>query len=211
MHINDTMQGLGMGARSIHCLISVMASRSCSDSFWISLVIALRVLIVPVGARTSVSYLHEKNPFRNICHCFRKIGPRITFSPDSDVESHPNASSTLWNDLLTELRNPGYFIAGGMAGMISRTCTAPLDRLKVYLIAQTSNKDAAVEAVKKGSPVAAARHFGQPLVDACKDLWAAGGIRSLFAGMYNPRRPYWSISTHPTWDNSHIRIRTLPP
>jgi solute carrier family 25 (mitochondrial phosphate transporter), member 23/24/25/41 len=69
-----------------------------------------------------------------------------------------------------------------MAGMISRTATAPLDRLKVYLIAQTSPKAAAVDAAKKGAPVAALRSFGRPLVDACKDLWAAGGIRSLFAG-----------------------------
>lgn len=66
--------------------------------------------------------------------------------------------------------------------MISRTCTAPLDRLKVYLIAQTSNKPAAVEAAKQGSPVKAVRHVGQPLVDAVKELWRAGGIRSLFAG-----------------------------
>jgi solute carrier family 25 (mitochondrial phosphate transporter), member 23/24/25/41 len=76
----------------------------------------------------------------------------------------------------------GYFIAGGMAGMISRTTTAPLDRLKVYLIAQTSPKEAAVDAAKKGAPVAAIRHFAQPLRDACKELWRAGGIRSLFAG-----------------------------
>lgn len=76
----------------------------------------------------------------------------------------------------------GYFIAGGMAGMISRTSTAPLDRLKVYLIAQTGNRQAAVDAAKKGAPVSALRNFGRPLIDACKDLWAAGGIRSLFAG-----------------------------
>jgi hypothetical protein len=85
--------------------------------------------------------------------------------------------------LLTTLsRALGYFLAGACAGIASRTATAPLDRLKVYLIAQTSSKKAAVEAVKDGSPVKAARQFGRPLVDAMKDLWAAGGIRSLFAG-----------------------------
>ena len=80
------------------------------------------------------------------------------------------------------LPDPGYFIAGGMAGMISRTATAPLDRLKVYLIAQTSPKEATIEAAKEGSPVKAVKSFGRPLIDAVKDLWRAGGIRSLFAG-----------------------------
>ena len=88
---------------------------------------------------------------------------------------------------LTMLTEPffaplGYFIAGGLAGMISRTATAPLDRLKVYLIAQTSSKTAAVEAAKEGAPLKAAAKAGRPLIDACKDLWRAGGIRSLFAG-----------------------------
>jgi len=77
---------------------------------------------------------------------------------------------------------PGYFVAGGIAGMVSRTATAPLDRLKVYLIAQVSPKETIDKAIKQGSPVTAVRHFGQNLVDACKDLWRAGGIRSLFAG-----------------------------
>ena len=76
----------------------------------------------------------------------------------------------------------GYFIAGGMAGMISRTATAPLDRLKVYLIAQVSPKNTVDAAVKEGKPIAAVSHFGKNLVDACKELWRAGGIRSLFAG-----------------------------
>ena len=76
----------------------------------------------------------------------------------------------------------GYFIAGGMAGMISRTATAPLDRLKVYLIAKVGTKQDVVQAAKEGAPVQAVKSFGRPLIDACKDLWRAGGMRSLFAG-----------------------------
>lgn len=77
---------------------------------------------------------------------------------------------------------PGYFLAGGLAGMVSRTATAPLDRLKVYLIAKVSPKDTMNKALQEGAPVSAISHFTKNLVDACKELWRAGGIRSLFAG-----------------------------
>lgn len=80
--------------------------------------------------------------------------------------------------------NVGYFLAGGLSGITSRTATAPLDRLKVYLIAQTETAGDAVVAAKTGHPMAAMQHGVRSLWFACKDLWAAGGIRSLFAGMH---------------------------
>jgi len=76
----------------------------------------------------------------------------------------------------------GYFVAGGLSGITSRTATAPLDRLKVYLIAQTGNAQEAVQAAKSGAAVQATKHGMQTLWTACHELWAAGGIRSLFAG-----------------------------
>lgn len=85
--------------------------------------------------------------------------------------------------LLTDiLPDPGYFVAGGVAGVVSRTATAPLDRLKVYLIAQTGVKDETVHAIKSGAPVQATKVVARPLIDATKTLWRMGGFRSLFAG-----------------------------
>ena len=84
--------------------------------------------------------------------------------------------------LIACVPNPGYFVAGGVAGIISRTSTAPLDRLKVYLIAQTSVAEEAVAAAKHGNIVKAALNAWRPLAAAMKELWQAGGMRSLYAG-----------------------------
>lgn len=58
--------------------------------------------------------------------------------------------------LIACVPHPGYFVAGGVAGIVSRTSTAPLDRLKVYLIAQTGVTEEAVVAVKSGNLLRAA-------------------------------------------------------
>ncbi|RXG43636.1 hypothetical protein VDGE_01237 [Verticillium dahliae] len=81
------------------------------------------------------------------------------------------------------LEGLGYFLAGAVAGGVSRTATAPLDRLKVYLLVNTkSSADTALAALKQGRPLVALANAGKPFGDAFRDLWQAGGMRSLFAG-----------------------------
>lgn len=91
-------------------------------------------------------------------------------------------------DVLLNQNGLGYFLAGGLAGVVSRTCTAPFDRLKVFLIAQSgspekvasdSMKAAAVNATK----TVAAQTAAKPrVVNAIKTIWKQGGVRSFFVG-----------------------------
>ncbi|KAK8086218.1 hypothetical protein PG994_001192 [Apiospora phragmitis] len=85
--------------------------------------------------------------------------------------------------LMNYLPGLGYYFAGAAAGGISRTATAPLDRLKVYLLINTkSSTRAAVEAAQKGRPVDAVKNFNRSLTRAFSELYREGGLRGLWAG-----------------------------
>lgn len=77
----------------------------------------------------------------------------------------------------------GYFLAGAIAGGVSRTATAPLDRLKVFLLVNTSSgADSAISTVKTGRPVTAVKSAARPIGDAVRYLFQTGGVRGFFAG-----------------------------
>jgi solute carrier family 25 phosphate transporter 23/24/25/41 len=107
--------------------------------------------------------------------------PEVT-AAEPDVLPAPDW--TTWSNLRAVLiscvPSTGYFAAGAVAGIVSRTATAPLDRLKVYLIAQTGirNHPLAKRHGLLGMMAVGLKNTGF----AVKDLWQAGGLRSLYAG-----------------------------
>jgi solute carrier family 25 (mitochondrial phosphate transporter), member 23/24/25/41 len=133
----------------------------------------------------SSSTLDPPNEFPHLGNLMQKppstsgLQPQELNASDFDISKTVKKNSSLTVLII----DPGYFAAGGIAGAVSRTATAPLDRLKVYLIANTGVAKDSLEAVKQGQGVKAVKHVGRPLIEACQELWRAGGIRSLFAGM----------------------------
>ncbi|GMM29886.1 Ca(2+)-binding ATP:ADP antiporter [Martiniozyma asiatica (nom. inval.)] len=84
----------------------------------------------------------------------------------------------------------GFFLAGGISGVVSRTCTAPLDRIKVFLIARTDlsstllNKKSTLlhqkeeQLHKKISP----QKIQSPIARAIKTIYKQGGIKAFYVG-----------------------------
>lgn len=97
----------------------------------------------------------------------------------STVNVNPEGDAVMSSQTLDSI---GYFLAGGNAGAVSRTVTAPFDRLKVYLIARTDSLTAVVTQVKDANPVSTAKKAFGPLRDSITEIYRAGGIWGFFAG-----------------------------
>ena len=101
------------------------------------------------------------------------------------ISNYPSSPSSILGGLRELTIVSGYFLAGGLAGTISRTLTAPFDRIKVYLIAQTDSPKVAqmAGAAVKADVTLVAQRAVWPIKECIRTLWRAGGIRSFFAGL----------------------------
>jgi len=120
----------------------------------------------------------------------------MSISPASSEAAHYEETATkiAKSGLTMFLPKSGYFVAGAVAGGVSRTATAPLDRLKVYLLVNTkTSASLALDAAKNGQPLTAIRSAAKPVRDAIASLYKAGGLRTFFAGKLssvpNPAHP----------------------
>lgn len=114
------------------------------------------------------------------------IADLSTIQDIQDIQGAEEAVKPKLTDLLPDA---GYFLAGAVSGGVSRTATAPLDRLKVYLLVNTKARSTvAAQLAKQGHPIVALRNTGGPIAEAVRTLWNAGGIRTFFAGERCHRR-----------------------
>ncbi|EHN00502.1 Sal1p [Saccharomyces cerevisiae x Saccharomyces kudriavzevii VIN7] len=101
---------------------------------------------------------------------------------NEDVNLSSEGDVTLINDFI---RGFGFFIAGGISGVISRTCTAPFDRLKVFLIARTDLSSTLLNSktdLLAKNPNADITKISSPLAKAVKSLYRQGGIKAFYVG-----------------------------
>lgn len=101
---------------------------------------------------------------------------------NADVDLSSEGDMTLINEFINGF---GFFIAGGISGVISRTCTAPLDRLKVFLIARTDLSSTLLnskQALLAKNPHADLAKIRSPIVKAITTLYRQGGLRAFYVG-----------------------------
>lgn len=104
----------------------------------------------------------------SIVEVFRYYNSATQLNQDADIVIPPNDETAQY-----ALQ---YLLAGGVAGAVSRTCTAPLDRLKVHLITYVAETTGSSDSVIKKSPRTS-------LMQAIKTIYqSGGGIRAFFLG-----------------------------
>ncbi|PKS13080.1 hypothetical protein jhhlp_000421 [Lomentospora prolificans] len=134
------------------------------------------------GTNSSRAYL-EKETAEDALLAHSSATAQGSAGEDAAV-AHNAPQKSLWK-LTDFVPDPGYFLAGAIAGGVSRTATAPLDRLKVYLLVNTSTSHGfqdMVGALKGGHVLKALGHATTPFRLAVRDLWLAGGAKTFFAG-----------------------------
>ncbi|OAV94244.1 hypothetical protein PTTG_00602 [Puccinia triticina 1-1 BBBD Race 1] len=107
--------------------------------------------------------------------------PRPSATPSSTSSSSRSSSSSSQDSNTTlEESTAGqagfdgagkYLLSGGIAGAVSRTATAPFDRLKVYLITAQPSTLASVESNRSGRRIPA-RNTMSNLMDALKSIYS---------------------------------------
>ncbi|PHH82964.1 hypothetical protein CDD82_4182 [Ophiocordyceps australis] len=156
---------------------------------------AFRTAGLTISNRRLADFFHDLDQNHDGFVTFDEWRNFLIFMPAREYDSHlraalsyycavvnvtPEGDSIVRDDTLQGL---GYFLAGAIAGGVSRTATAPLDRLKVYLLVNTRNSsETAATALKQGRPIDAIKNALRPFKDAVRDLYRSGGIRSFFAG-----------------------------
>jgi solute carrier family 25 phosphate transporter 23/24/25/41 len=104
------------------------------------------------------------------------------FLNNNEADLNSEGDVTVVNEIL---KGVGFFLAGGLSGVVSRTCTAPFDRIKVFLIART---DLSSTLLHKKSELA--KQHGQvplnkiksPLIKAATTLYRQGGLKAFYVG-----------------------------
>ena len=76
-----------------------------------------------------------------------------------------------------------FLLAGGVAGVVSRTATAPFDRLKVYLMTASPNIIGSIGTSNVAAATASTIQRGTQVIwRAILNIYAEGGLRAFWVG-----------------------------
>ncbi|KAJ3146786.1 hypothetical protein HDU89_006041 [Geranomyces variabilis] len=103
------------------------------------------------------------------------------YNVDVNSDSMPFPDNVRGTDSVVHQRIR-YFLCGGLSGAVSRTVTAPLDRLKVLLVTQTTIYSSPLGAINSASANVPAAPTSGAIVGGIRRIYQQGGIRSFYRG-----------------------------
>ncbi|KAJ3151633.1 hypothetical protein HDU86_006052 [Geranomyces michiganensis] len=103
------------------------------------------------------------------------------YNVDVNSDSMPFPDNVRGTDSVVHQRIR-YFLCGGLSGAVSRTVTAPLDRLKVLLVTQTTIYPSPLGAINLASANVPAAKSSGAIIGGIRRIYNQGGIRSFYRG-----------------------------
>ncbi|KAJ3164436.1 hypothetical protein HDU88_005313 [Geranomyces variabilis] len=103
------------------------------------------------------------------------------YNVDVNSDSMPFPDNVRGTDSVVHQRIR-YFLCGGLSGAVSRTVTAPLDRLKVLLVTQTTIYPSPLGAINSAPANVPAAPTSGAIIGGIRRIYQQGGIRSFYRG-----------------------------
>ncbi|KAJ3139476.1 hypothetical protein HDU90_008977 [Geranomyces variabilis] len=103
------------------------------------------------------------------------------YNVDVNSDSMPFPDNVRGTDSVVHQRIR-YFLCGGLSGAVSRTVTAPLDRLKVLLVTQTTIYPSPLGGINSAPANVPAAPTSGAIIGGIRRIYQQGGIRSFYRG-----------------------------
>ena len=176
--LQEFIEHLQRHEKQLHLVFSKLDTNQDGRVTSADLQVAFKTLGIAISLKEADKLVLRINDDNSLDISFEEWRDFLMFHPSSNIDDiienwrkeanlcHLDHEEDVWRDIADKFGNRNcwqHFVAGGIAGFLSRTCTAPLDRLKVLLQVHGGRKRAT-------------------MLNTMKYMLNEGGVRGLWRG-----------------------------